>query len=330
MVHVVLDAMGSDRAPEVEVSGALQAIDEDKEIFVTLVGDEKTLLAHLPKVPERLKIVHAEQRVTMHDKPAQALKTKRKSSISVGLNLLREGQGVGFVSAGNTGAVMGFALYQLGRIPGIKRPAIGALFPTLERFALVLDVGANAEVTAQNLLEFSLMGSIVMKHLEGIEKPRVGLLSIGEEETKGNKTVFHARELISEHREINFIGFVEGNDILFGKADVVVTDGFTGNVMLKFGEGVISFLTQIVKMEAKKNPLLLLAGLLARGSIKGVKKRLDFEEYGGAPLVGVNGIVIICHGRSSPRAIKNALLTAKRLHEQGLMEHLRKIELKAH
>ncbi len=323
---VVLDAWGSDRAPEVEISGALQAIQEDPDLRVLLVGNEQELRARLPKpIPDRLEILHAPERVTMHDKPTQALRTKKASSISIGLQALKDQNAAAFISAGNTGAVMAFSLFHLGRIPGIKRPAIGALFPTTQGFAMVLDVGANAQVKPQNLVEFALMGSVMVEHMLGIQNPRVGLLSIGEEETKGNEIVFQARELLAQDPRIHFVGYVEGNDVLFGKADVIVADGFTGNVMLKFGEGVISFISLLIRQAIKRNPIALLGGLLLRGALKSLKNQLDFEEYGGAPLIGLQGLVIIAHGRSSPRAIKNALLTGKRLHQQGVLEHLQNL-----
>ncbi len=326
MALVVLDAFGSDRAPEVEVLGALQALKEDPDLHVLLVGDASLLRSRLPKpVPDRLEILHAPERVTMHDKPTQVLRTKKNSSIALGLQALQDRGAAAFISAGNTGAVMAFSLVQLGRIQGIKRPAIGALFPTTQGFALVLDVGANAQVKPQHLLEFGLMGSVMVEHLLGIRNPRVGLLSIGEEETKGNETVFQARELMAKDSRIQFVGYVEGNDVLFGKADVIVADGFTGNVMLKFGEGVISFISLLIRQAIKRNPIALLGGLLLRGALKSLKHQLDFEEYGGAPLIGVNGIVIIAHGRSSPRAIKNAILTGKRLHQEGVLQHLQNI-----
>ncbi len=320
MYRIALDALGSDRAPVPEVEGALQAVQEFDDLEVLLVGHRDQVEPLLKAGHPRLHLVHAEQRVEMTDKPSTALKTKPRSSIAEGLRLVKEGAAHAFVSAGNTGAVMAFSLFVLGRIKGIKRPAIGAFFPTIQQPALVLDVGANAVVKPLHLYQFAWMGSLFYAHMFGTEQPRVGLLSIGEEATKGNETVIEARKLMEQDPDLNFVGFVEGNDVLFAAADVVVTDGFTGNVMLKFGEGVVSFIARLVKAEIKRDPLALAGALLVKGALNRVKKHIDYEEYGGSPLMGVNGIVMIAHGRSSPRAIKNALKHARHLAEEGVVD----------
>ncbi len=322
MIRVALDALGTDHAPEPEVRGALQAVETWPDLEVFLVGHRDQVTPHLKHPHPRIHLVHAEQRVEMTDKPSAVLKAKPHSSIAEGLRLVKEGKAQAFVSAGNTGAVMAFSLFILGRIKGIKRPAIGAFFPTLQNPALVLDVGANAVVKPMHLYQFAWMGTLFYQHMLGGPQPRVGLLSIGEEATKGNETVIEARRLLEQDSQLNFVGFVEGNDVLFSKADVVVTDGFTGNVMLKFGEGVVSFIAQLVKAEIKKDPLALAGALLVKGALNRVKKRIDYEEYGGSLLLGVNGVVMIAHGRSSPRAIKNALKHARHLAEERVVDRV--------
>ncbi len=321
MFRVALDALGTDRAPEPEVQGALQAVQAFPDLEVLLVGHREVVGPHLKGTHHpRIHLIHAEQRVEMTDKPSVALKSKPRSSIAEGLRLLKEGQAHAFVSAGNTGAVMAFSLFVLGRVKGIKRPAIGAFFPTTQRPALVLDVGANAVVKPLHLYQFAWMGSLFYAHMFGEDRPRVGLLSIGEEATKGNETVIEARKLMEQDTDLNFVGFVEGNDVLFARADVVVTDGFTGNVMLKFGEGVVSFIARLVRAEIKRDPLALAGALLVKGALNRVKKHIDYEEYGGSPLMGVNGVVMIAHGRSSARAIMNALKHARHLAEERVVE----------
>ncbi len=319
MFRVALDALGTDRAPEPEVKGAYQAVQAFDDLEVLLVGHRERLKDYPELRHPRIHLVHAEQWVEMTDKPSAVLKAKPRSSIAEGLRLVKEGKAQAFVSAGNTGAVMAFSLFILGRIQGIKRPAIGAFFPTTGQPALVLDVGANAVVKPLHLYQFAWMGSLFYGHMFGTEKPRVGLLSIGEEATKGNETVIEARKLMEQDPELNFVGFVEGNDVLFARADVVVTDGFTGNVMLKFGEGVVSFIARLVRAEIKRDPLALAGAFLVKGALSRVKRHIDYEEYGGSPLMGVNGVVLIAHGRSSPRAIKNALKHARHLAEEGVV-----------
>ncbi len=322
MFRIALDALGTDHAPEPEVQGALQAVQEFPDLEIFLVGQRSVLEPLLPSEHPRIHLVHADQRVEMTDKPSAALKAKPHSSIAEGLRLVKEGKAHAFVSAGNTGAVMAFSLFTLGRVPGIKRPAIGAFFPTVQQPALVLDVGANAVVKPLHLYQFAWMGALFYSHMFDTQQPRVGLLSIGEEATKGNETVIEARKLMEQDPELNFVGFVEGNDVLFAAADVVVTDGFTGNVMLKFGEGVVSFITRLVKAEIKRDPLALAGALLVKGALNRVKKHIDYEEYGGSPLMGVNGVVMIAHGRSSARAIKNALKHTRHLAEEQVVERV--------
>ncbi len=325
--RIAIDAMGSDRAPDVEVRGVLDYLkDYPDDTIIYLVGREEEIRDFLKRhhgkdYHPRIEIVHAPQVVTTHEKPSDVLRTKKDSSIAIGLNLHRENLANAFVSAGHTGAVMAFSIFTIGRIKDVKRPAIGALFPTLTGSNLVLDVGANVDVTPQILFQFGILGSVFYSVLFDTHRPRVGILSIGEEAVKGNQLVIKARSLY-ERSDLNFVGFVEGHEILGDKADVIVMDGFTGNVLLKFGESVFSTLVRLIKKEVKKSPKYMVGALMMKGAFEGVKKHADFEEYGGAPLLGVKGNVIICHGRSTPRAIYNAIDVSRKLYENRLVEKI--------
>jgi glycerol-3-phosphate acyltransferase PlsX len=333
MVKIVVDAMGADNAPHPEIEGALMALSENPEdLKIYLVGDEDLLRKKIDHRYDREKLVfiNAEEKITMEEKASEALRKKVKSSIAVGLTLLKEGKADGFVSAGNTGAVMAFSLMILGRIEGVRRPAIGAFLPTLKEQTLLLDAGANPLTKAEHLYQFAVMGSIFVKFLREKERPRVALLSIGEEATKGNPLIMETQKLLKLREDLfDFIGNIEGNHILEGKTDVVVTDGFTGNVLLKFGEGVVDAVAHLAKEEVKKNILATLAAILLKPTFYRLKKKLHYEEYGGAPLLGVDGIVIISHGRSTPKAIKNAVLMAKRLVESDLNRHIKEEIIKS-
>ena len=247
----------------------------------------------------------------MHDLPTAALKTKRKSSIGVGLHLQKDGQVHAFVSAGNTGAVLSAATLILGRIHGIGRPTIGALVPTAKSPCLLVDAGTNVDCRPQHLLEFAVMGSIYVSAVRDLKKPRVGLLSIGEEDTKGNEASLAALKLLHKSN-LNFVGNVEGRDILSGEIDVVVCDGFVGNILLKFGES-IPFLKTKFKAFAEQSITNKVVGLMVRNALRKVMKDLDYQEYGGVPLLGVNGVAIIGHGKSTPRAIKNMVYRAEEM-----------------
>ena len=325
--RIAIDAMGSDRGPDVEVRGVLDYLkDHPDDTIIYLVGREEEIRDFLKRhhgkdYHPRIEIVHAPQVITTHEKPSDVLRTKKDSSIAIGLNLHRENLANAFVSAGHTGAVMAFSIFTIGRIRDVKRPAIGALFPTLTGSNLVLDVGANVDVTPQILFQFGILGSVFYSVLFDTHRPRVGILSIGEEAVKGNQLVIKARSLY-ERSDLNFVGFVEGHEILGDKADVIVMDGFTGNVLLKFGESVFSTLVRLIKKEVKKSPKYMVGALMMKGAFEGVKKHADFEEYGGAPLLGVKGNVIICHGRSTPRAIYNAIDVSRKLYENRLVEKI--------
>ena len=304
--------MGGDSAPAAEVEGALLAA-EEYGAKILLVGREDAVRRELGKhFPARaqIEIVHAEHVVTMNDNPAKALRSKKDTSIRAAAQQVIDGRAVGMVSAGNTGAVMATALQVMGRIPGVYRPAVAQIFPTSQGGqTLVLDVGANVDCTPSMLLQFAMMGDVYARVLFGCERPRVGLLSIGEEEQKGNELTREATPLLKGD-SVRFIGNVEGRDLFSGEADVIVCDGFVGNVALKVSEGLVSTIKTILIESLEATVMRQIGYGLAKGAFEEFKKRVDYEEYGGAPMLGVRGGVIICHGRSTRQAIKNAIRVA--------------------
>jgi glycerol-3-phosphate acyltransferase PlsX len=324
--RVAIDAMGSDNAPDVEIIGSIEYLKKFNDTIIYLIGPKNLLeekiykIYHKRKI-ENLEIFHADDVIKTNEKPSDALKYKKNSTISVGLNLHKENLVDAFISAGHTGAVMAFSIFTIGRIQNVKRPAIGALFPKINGSNLVLDVGANVDISPQILFQFGILGSVFYSVLFDKENPKVGILSIGEEEVKGNQVVIEARKLF-ENSDLNFVGFIEGHEILSDKADVIVMDGFVGNTLLKFGESVFFSLIKMLKMEVKRNPIYYLGAFLMKGAFENIRKHADFEEYGGAPLLGVNGNVIICHGRSSHRAIFNAINVSKKMFNQKLVEKI--------
>lgn len=310
-MRIALDAMGGDYAPSEIVKGAAQFVNDYPEHEVLLVGDEVSIKKYLPRqLNGNLEIVHASEVVEMDEHPVDAIRKKRNSSIVVCADLVRSGEAQGMVSAGNTGATMASSLLRIGRIKGIDRPAIGSPMPTLTGVCTIVDAGANADCRPKHLLDFAIMGSIYMEKVLGVANPKVGLLNIGEEPTKGNELALAAYELLDRADNINFIGNIEGRDILAGKADVVVCDGFVGNVILKFAEGMGSALFSLIKEEVMQSWQGKLGGLLVRDGLRRVKQRVDYTEYGGAPLLGVKGVTIISHGSSNHKAIYNALRVA--------------------
>ena len=307
--------MGGDNAPHTEIQGAVSALRRLRsEIEVVFVGREDAIRAALASVDTSglsYSIVHAEETVGMDEDPTSVYKKKKHSSLYRGLELHAAGEVDAFVSAGNTGAVMSVATLMLGRIKGVSRPTIGSFMPNeRETATLVLDVGANAEVRPKFLYEFAVMGSIYSRQIRGVENPRVGLLNIGEEPTKGTELILQAYREMQNGRAINFIGNVEGRDILKGTADVVVCDGFTGNIVLKFAESMLGLLKSRLKSYASRGLLNKLAIALVVPTLKKVLKDLDYQEYGGVPLLGVRGVVIIGHGSSTPLAIQNMIAVA--------------------
>lgn len=319
--------MGGDYAPAAVVSGALEAV-ADLGIEVTLTGPQSVVDTELarqanPGLPATLRVVHAPEVIGMAEQPVGSVRSKRQSSIVVGLGLVARGEADAFVTAGNTGAAMAAAVLELRRLPGIERPALATPFPTRSGPCLLLDVGANAEAKAQNLVQFAVMGAAYAERVLRLQHPRVGLLNIGEEESKGSAIYQEAHQLLRQ-APLNFIGNVEGKDIPAGAADVVVMDGFVGNVMIKLAEGIGANLLDILRTEIRSNPLTTLLGLGLLPVFRRVRHRLDYAEYGGAPLLGVNGVCIIAHGRSNPLAIRNAVRVAADAVRQSMLDHIRR------
>jgi glycerol-3-phosphate acyltransferase PlsX len=324
---IALDAMGSDRRPKPEIEGAIQAA-RHYDVRVLLVGPEAVLRAELTRYPAAaglpIEIVHASEVISMEDKAVQAVRSKRDSSMRVGLRLVRERSAVGFVTAGNTGAAMATAKMVLGAIPGVDRPALAAVFPTvLGTAATLLDVGANVDSNPDNLEQFAVMGEIYFRTMFGTSRPRVGLLSIGEEETKGNDLTRQAFQLLKQ-LPLNFVGNVEGRDLYSGEVDVIVADGFVGNVALKISEGVASLVRATLKESLKATITRQVGYLLSRSAFADFKKRLDHTEYGGAPLLGVKGVCFITHGSSNANAIKNAIRVAAEFAQHRITEKIEK------
>ncbi|MEA3345047.1 MAG: phosphate acyltransferase PlsX [Chloroflexota bacterium] len=312
-MKIVLDAMGGDHAPEVAVEGAVRAARE-LDVEIPLVGQPEAVQSELAKHDTTglyLPIIPASQVVEMDEHPAAAVRAKPDSSMVVGMELVKNKEAQALVSAGNSGGVLAAALFQLGRIQGIRRPALSSILPTRGGRCFFLDGGANTDCKPEYLLQFALMGSIYAQKVMEIENPRVGIVSNGEEEGKGNILVQETYQLLKES-PLNFIGNVEGRDIFRDMADVVVTDGFTGNVIVKTSEGVATMLMEVLRKEIRKRPLAMLGTLLARPAFQAAAKLLDYREYGGGVLLGVKGVVIVAHGRSDAQAIASAMRLAKR------------------
>ena len=320
-MKIVLDAMGTDDHPAPDVEGAVLAAREWGDEIV-LVGDKERVQPELEKYDTaglKLELVHASQVIEMTDKPAAIAKAKKDSSMRVGMNMVRDGEADAFVSAGNTGGLLTVAtLHSVRRIRGIKRPAITVVLPLANGHVTMLDVGANADCKPEYLLQFGIMGSIYTERVLGVKNPRVALLSNGEEPGKGNELVKEAFGLL-QASYLNFIGNVEGKELIAGEADVVVSDGFTGNVAIKTIEAVAKMINDMIRGELMSNPLTVLGGLLAKPAFRRVGKRLDPFEVGGAPLLGVNGIIIGAHGRSNGWAMRNAIRQARQAVEGDMV-----------
>jgi len=323
-MRIAIDAFGSDNAPFPEVEGAILAIKEDLCEKIVLVGKEDILKKELGKFfydKDRIEIVNATEVITMHDAPASIVKKKKDSSLVKAVYLQKEGKVDGVVSAGNTGAVMTASLFGYGRIKNILRPAIATAFPTQTHPEIILDVGANTECSAEILLQFAKLGSLYSRFIFGKENPKVALLNIGEESSKGTEIYKNAHKLMKNFKDINFVGNIEGKDLLKGIVDVVVCDGFVGNVMLKTVEGAAYSIFSIMKEQIKKDWIAKLGALLSFPVYAYLKKKLDHTEYGGALLIGLNGISVVSHGRSDAKAIKNAVKVAAKIASSGFIEH---------
>jgi len=320
--------MGGDYAPAAVVEGSILAQNENhRDLELILVGEREKInqeLSRLKATDSPLTVQNASEMVTMNDQAVESLR-KKDSSIPVGMRLQKQREVDAFVSGGNTGAVMAHALMTLGRLEGVNRPAIASFLPSEKGIVVVLDAGANTECKAQNLYQFGVMGSIYTSYILRKKNPRIGLLSIGEESTKGNELTLSTYKFLSEDPTLNFIGNVEGRDVLKGTCDVVVCDGFVGNIVLKFAESIDGFLTWLVKKRVKESLLFRLGAFLVKVSIRDLRKVLDYAEYGGAPLLGVNGVCIVCHGESPPKAIKNALKMAADMVRERVNEHITKV-----
>lgn len=321
-ICLAVDAMGGDFGPEVNVPGSLAAARETGAKII-LVGDQALIEAELARHAHHdveIEIVHTTQVAGMAEKPSDILRRKKDSSIQVAFRLVREGRAHGVVTAGNSGAALACGMFILGRINGVDRPALATILPTLKKPVVLIDVGANADCKPYNLVQFGLMAEVLAKHVLGVACPRVGILSIGEEEGKGNALTKEAYKLLKSS-SLNFVGNVEGRDVFTGETDVIVCDGFVGNVALKLSEGLGSALATMLKTELKKSLWSRLGTLIALPAFKRFGKKIDYAEYGGAPILGLNGIAIVCHGASSARAITTALEQAaifveKRANEQ--------------
>lgn len=325
MIRVALDAMGSDSAPQVEVDGAALALrDLPPGFLIQLVGSPERVEAELARHPDldrsRIEVRAATDVVTMEDKPLQAIRRKPNSSMVIGLSLQKAGESDAFVSAGNTGAMLAGSTVLLGLHDGVERATVATLFPTATEPALVLDGGANVDCSARELVGFARLGTVYVRDILAKPRPTVGLLNIGEEDEKGNAIVKEAHRLLKADPSLNYIGNIEGRDILaghskYGQVDVVVTDGFVGNIVLKFYESVARLILKLVRREAPE--------VLERQDVRKVFRILDYSQYGGAPLLGVKGVCIICHGSSTPNAVKNAIRVAVQAVETGLSSHIR-------
>lgn len=322
-MNIVVDAMGGDYAPEAIVRGAIDAVSEF-DVKITLVGIKDQVEAELAKgiyPKEKIEVVHASEVVDMCEPPAVTIRKKKDSSITVGINLLKKSEYNAFVSAGNTGAVVAASTIILGILEGVDRPAIGLVIPTLKGFGFLIDVGANTDPKPLHLFQSALMAKVYAQEVVGIKEPKIGLLNIGEEASKGTDFSKEVHKLMQE-RVPNFIGNIEANEIFNGRGDCIICDGFVGNVVIKSSQALMEAASALLKREIKKSPVAMLGAVLMKSRLMDIKKHADYTEYGGAPLLGVNGIVMISHGRSSPKAIKNAIRAAMREVEHNIMSRL--------
>lgn len=322
-MKIVIDAMGGDNAPSVEVEGAIQGIEEFGYELV-LVGDSKRIEDELRKFKDcsdKLSVIHASEVIEMHDPAAISVRRKRNSSIVVGLDLLKKNKADAFISAGNTGAVVCAATLSLRLLPGIERPGIAIVIPTLTGPSVIMDVGANINPKPIHLLQYGIMADAYCRYILHKDNPSVGLLNVGEEESKGTDFIKESHTLLSESK-LNFIGNIEGRDIYAGKSDIVLCDGFVGNVILKVSESVVDTIVKLLKQEIKSNIIATVGAALSSSAFNVLKKKMDYTEYGGAPLLGVDGRCIISHGSSTSKAIKNAIRAAGDFVSQDVNRHI--------
>ncbi len=325
-MKIALDAMGGDYAPATTVEGAVEALVENKDLSVILVGDEAEISAELKKknfMGRRISVKHASQTVEMDESPLTALRRKKDSSLRVAVDLVKSNEADAMVSAGNSGVVMATALHVLGKIQGIERPAIAAVMPTLKGRFVLIDAGANVDCKPLHLYQFAIMGEAYARYIFNIENPKIGLLGIGEEDAKGNELTKESGKLL-RNSHVNFIGNVEGKDIFAGEADVVVCDGFVGNIALKISEGLAEATSKMLKREISERVSGRIGYLLLKNAFRSFRKKTDYSEYGGAPLLGLSKPCIISHGRSTSKAIKNAIKLAATCHSKRVLEVISK------
>ncbi len=324
-MRIALDMMGGDHAPVNQLNAAAEILRGPKATAeLVLVGDRDVILRGLEErgiSPEGVDIVHASEVVSMHEAPALAIRKKKDSSISVGMDLLKEGVADAIVSAGNTGAMVAASKLKLRTLEGIERPALALIIPNTRGIGVLLDVGANSDCKPSHFLQFAVMGRAYASHILGIDNPSVGLMSIGEESSKGSDVIRQSHKLLKEH-DVNFAGNVEGNHLFDGLVDVIVCDGFTGNVIIKTAEAQMRALEKFLGKEIRRSLLATISAFFLRPVLKRLKKRADYEEYGGAPLLGVRGVCIICHGMSSARAIVKAVRVAENFVEQKVNDYI--------
>ena len=327
MYRIAVDVMSGEKSPGELIAGALKAYREDREIELTLIGECDIINGELDKTDsdsKRLKIEDADEIITMDESPVKALRKKKNATVNIGAKLLKDNKIDAFISPGNTGSVMAAGLLRVGRIKGISRPPIAVRFPAVDGSTLILDNGANTDCDPENLQQFALMGQLYAENVMKISNPKIGLLNIGEEKSKGNNLSKESYELLSQDKEMkNFIGNIEGRDIFTNKCDVVVTDGFVGNVVLKTTEGAASFFLDLIKESFKTNLRSKLGAFLIKPYLKKVLNKIDYRQYGGAPLLGVKGIVIISHGSSDETAIYNAVKEAKKTVREDIVKLIR-------
>ncbi len=324
-MKIAVDAMGGDHAPQNIVAGAVAALRENRQVSrLFLVGDKTRVEAELQKLSfadSRLQVVHASEVITMDDAPAQAVRRKRDSSMSRAIDLVKQGEADAVVSAGNTGALLTASHLKLRTLEGVDRPGLAVILPSPKNIFVLMDAGANLEPHPSNLVQYAIMGSLYSQQILGYKSPRVGVFSIGTEDMKGNELTLEAHRLLKQS-DLNFIGNIDGHDLFDNVADVVVTDAFVGNAVLKTVESTARLVSTWLKEEMKRSPLRLAGGLLAKGAFTAVKRKADPDEYGGAILLGVNGVCIKAHGASSPNAVKNAIRVATEFVEGQFNEHI--------
>lgn len=330
-MRIAIDAMGGDAAPGVVIGGVIDYLKENDDVELILVGKEREIRREFKRLkvelPERVRIEDAREAISMREHFFSYWKKREKTSIKKAIDLVKENKAQAMVSAGNTGAVMAIAKTELGMLPLIERPALALMIPTMRGKSLLVDVGANVDSKPKNLVQFAIMGKVFLEHVAGIPNPRIALMSIGEEEVKGNELTKATYHLL-KGLDINFVGNVEGRNCYLGEADLIVTDGFTGNVALKVAEGVADMMQSMLAREIMSNILAKIGFFFLRSSLRRIQKKMDYAEYGGALLLGVNGIVIIGHGISNRKAIRNAIRLAKRFISQNVLEKIsREVEV---